>query len=400
MLLESEVHSAFPMLKQEITYLDTSATALKPSCVIDAMSEFALHEYATVHRAVYQTASKATERYGFVRHKVKEFIHAQHEEEIVFVRGATGGINLLAYSLGRLCLEEGDEVMISQMEHHANIVPWQIICNERKARLIVIPLLESGELDLTFYKRALTSRTKIVSIAHISNVLGLINPIQDMASMAHSVGALFCVDGAQAVGRIPVNVQELGVDFYVFSGHKMYGPTGIGILYGRLSLLSQMPPYETGGDMIKEVSFEKTTFQDPPLKFEAGTPSIIEVIGLGAALDFIESIGVSVIAHHEQELLSFLLKEFSQRPYIQILGSSPKRVGIISFHIPGVHPLDLASLLDGKGICLRSGHLCAQPLLRHYGLSQVLRVSFGVYTTLSDLKKLIHELDRLYVILA
>ncbi len=404
MLLESEIRNQFPMLHKEedhepFIYLDTSATSLKPRCVIEEMSHFALHEYGTVHRAVYQNATHATERYQQVRAKVKEFIHASSDGEIVFVRGATQGINLLASSLGELLLKEGDEVVISALEHHANIVPWQQICERKKALLKIVPVLADGTIDLKTYEEMLSPKVKIVSIAHVSNVLGTINPIKWMAKKAHEIGAVFCVDGAQAAGRLKIDVVDLDVDFYVFSAHKMYGPTGLGVLYGKYYLLDQMPPYETGGDMIKEVSFSHTSYQEAPLKFEAGTPSIIEVIGLGAAIDFIETIGLESIYDHEQYLLAILLEGLRAKSFVKVIGSAPERAGLVSFTIQGIHCLDVASFLDAKGICIRSGHLCAQPLLRSLGLHQVLRASIGIYTAEDEIHKFLNSLDSIYSLL-
>ncbi|MBI5274077.1 MAG: SufS family cysteine desulfurase [Chlamydiales bacterium] len=390
MPLVSNVLDDFPMLQQKVhghrfVYLDSSATALKPVVVIDAMHQFYLKEYATVNRGIYKTTRAATGKYNQVRSLARDFIGAAKEEEIIFTKGTTQSLNLLARSFGEAFISPNDEVLISWAEHHANIVPWQQLCNRQGAILKVIPILSDGSIDLNAYKALLTKNTKLVSIAHISNVLGKINPIQEMIQLAHQIGAKVCIDGAQAISRIPVNVQELDADFYVFSAHKMYGPTGIGVLYGKYDLLNAMPPYETGGDMIEEVFFDHTTFQAPPLRFEAGTPPIAEVIGLGAAIDYINSIGMDNISEHEDRLIAFAQEQCQRIPHMKVLGSFENKKGLITFTIPGIHPLDLASYLDMKGIAIRSGHLCAQPILRQFGLQHATRMSFGVYTTEEDI---------------
>lgn len=394
-----KVRLDFPMLSQKMSdkpfiYLDNAATTQKPQSVIDAMVHFYTKEYATVHRAVYEFATITTEHYCDVRRKVAQFIQAKSEDEIIFTRGATEAINIVANSYGREFVYRGDEVLITEMEHHSNIVPWQLLCEEVGAKLIVVPITEMGEIDMAQFEEKLSSKTKIVSVCHVSNVLGTVNPIKEIARLAHAKGALLVVDGAQAVGRLEVDVQELDADFYAFSGHKIYGPTGIGILYGKFDLLEKMRPYHGGGDMIKEVTFAKTIFQSPPLKFEAGTPLIAEVIGFGAALDFINTLSLQAIDKQEKELLHYATKEFKARDHIRVLGDPPNKSAVISFHIDGIHPLDIGTMISFKGIAIRTGNLCAQPCLRHFGYQTVSRVSFGLYNTKTEIDHFFKALDE------
>ncbi len=367
----------FPMLqKKGLVYLDSAATALKPSIVIDTMSQFYQNSYATVHRAAYALSQEATLRYNQVRDQVRDFIGAASSDEIIFTRGTTEGLNLIAQCYP---IKAGDEIIISGQEHHSNIVPWQLLCQRTGAQLKVIPLKAEGQIDLEKFHALLSPRTKLVSIAHVSNVLGIINPIEAIIAAAHKVGAHVVLDAAQSAVHLPLDVQTLDCDFLVFSSHKLYGPTGVGVLYGKKELLQKMPPYQGGGDMIQKVTFEKTTYQDPPLRFEAGTPMIAEVIGLGAALEYLESHSREEIARHEQNLIELALENLPKEA--EILGPKENRTSLITFHIPGAHPLDLATLLDLKGIALRSGHLCAQPLLNHFGLTAALRLSVAPYNT-------------------
>ena len=367
----------FPMLqKKGLVYLDSAATSLKPSKVIDTMTQFYQHSYATVHRGAYTLSQEATQRYNQVRDQVRDFIGAPSSDEIVFTRGTTEGLNLIAQCYP---IEAGDEIIISGQEHHSNIVPWQLVCARKGAHLKVIPLKADGEIDLEKFHSLLSPRTKLVSIAHVSNVLGIVNPIKEMIQTAHKRGAHVVLDAAQSAVHLPLNVQTLDCDFLVFSSHKLYGPTGVGVLYGKKDLLQKMPPYQGGGDMIQKVTFEKTTYQDPPLRFEAGTPMIAEVIGLGAALEYIDSHSREEIIQHEQSLIQLALKNLPLEA--QVLGPKEAKTSLITFHIPGVHPLDIATLLDLKGIALRSGHLCAQPLLNHFGLTSALRLSVAPYNT-------------------
>jgi cysteine desulfurase/selenocysteine lyase len=371
--------SDFPQLKDSsLIYFDSAATALKPQSVVDAMTQFYSHHYGTVHRAIYALSAESTARYSAVRTQVRDFLNAASSDEIIFTKGTTEAINLVAFSFGEAFVQEGDEILISGQEHHSNIVPWQLLCERKKAHLKIIPLLESGELDLVAYKKLLSQRTKLVSVVHISNVLGIVNPISLITSEAHQVGAKVFVDGAQSAPHLPIDVQHLGCDFFAFSGHKIYGPTGVGVLYGKRELLEQMPPYQGGGDMIQKVTFEKTTFQPPPLRFEAGTPMIAEVIGLGAALDYLKDYQNS---EYEKGLLDIAIEKLSQIEGVKILGPLENRTSLITFILEGLHSMDVATLLDLKGIAIRSGHLCAQPLLRHFGVESALRVSFSPYNT-------------------
>jgi len=389
----------FPMLQHEVNghpliYLDSAATSQKPNCVIDAMSNFYKTRYGTVHRAVYCTAVEAGEAYAASRKLVQTFVNAKSEDEIIFTRGTTDGINLVASSFGRAFIQPGDEIIITEMEHHSNIVPWQMLAEQRGAFLRVVPFFDDGMLDMKTFANLLSERTKIVAVTHMSNVLGTINPIQEIVEMAHKTGAKVLVDGAQSAAHMPIDVQALNCDFFVFSGHKVMGPTGVGVLYGKYELLNQMPPYQGGGDMIETVTFEKTTYNVLPLKFEAGTPMIVEVIGLGKAVEFLMQIGMQNIAKYEKELLDYLWPLLSSIPKVKILGSNLSRGALISFYVVGVHPLDIATLLDLQGIACRSGHLCAQPVMRHFGQPAAARVSCAFFTTKEELKTFCEVLDR------
>ena len=383
----------FPIFRHhpELIYLDTAATAHKPQEVIDALSQFYAQEYATIHRAIYRASLKATDRYNASRETAQQFLNARHFEEIVFTRGTTDGLNLVAQSFGRSFLKPDDEILISQMEHHSNIVPWQLLAQETKAKLRWIPIDARGVLQ---WQGEITPRTKLIAVAHISNVTGTLHPIQELAAAAHKVGAVLVVDGAQAAPHLPIDVQALGCDFYAFSGHKCYGPTGIGILYGKRALLEKMPPIQGGGDMIERVDLTGTTYQEPPLRFEAGTPIIAPAIALKTALDFVRE-----NRRDENELLHRATKNLSQIPGLKILGTAPNKGPILTFHIEGVHPLDLATLLDAKNIAIRSGHLCAQPLLRHFGVETAARISFGVYNTIEEVDRFAEELRRILALL-
>jgi cysteine desulfurase/selenocysteine lyase len=399
-----KIRQEFPMLHQTMhgksfIYFDTAATAHKPRSVIDAMAHFYGEKYATVHRSLYDFASQATAQYNAVRKMVKDFLNASFVEEIVFTRGTTDGINLVASSFGKAFVHSGDEIVISEMEHHSNILPWQLLCEEKKAHLKVIPVNDRGELILESYEKLLTDRTKIVSVAHMSNATGTINPIEKIIKLAHARGAKVLIDGAQAAAHIPVDVHRLGADFYVFSGHKAYGPTGVGILYGKRSLLEKMPPYQGGGDMVETVTMHSATYQAPPLKFEAGTPMIGEVIGLGEALSFIESIGREQIALWEKELMEHATKKLLEVKGLKILGTAEQKGGLISFSIDGVHPLDIGTLLDIRGIAVRTGQLCAQPLLQRFHLPSITRVSFGVYNTFEEVDHFITALKDVLLLL-
>ena len=374
------MRSKFPIFESnpDLIYLDSAATCHKPKSVIGALSHFYSHEYATVHRAVYRSSLIATEKYNLARSTAQKFINAAHFEEIVFTRGTTDAINLVAQSYGRTFLKEGDEILISEMEHHSNIIPWQILSKQTGAVLRRIPMSPEGILK---WEGTITPKTKIVAISHVSNVTGTINPIALIAKEAHRQGAVILVDGAQAAGHMAVDVQELGCDFYAFSGHKCYGPTGIGVLYGKKELLEKMPPIQGGGDMADLVGIDSSTYKAPPLRFEAGTPLIGPAIALKSALDFIEKTGKENICAFEEKLCRLATQEMSQIPGLRILGTSPNKGPLIAFVIDGIHPLDVASFLDMKHIAIRSGHLCAQPVLRCFGLEAADRVSFGIYNT-------------------
>ncbi len=393
------VREDFPMLKKkmngrQLIYLDTAATSQKPQSVIDAIHTFYSAEYGTVHRAIYELAAHSTEMYSIVRTKVQHFVGAREEEEIIFTRGTTESINLVAHSYGRAFLKKGDEIIISEMEHHSNIIPWQILAKEKGLKLKYIPMTLEGELRLDVFKELLTERTKLVSVAHIANATGTINPIEEIISLSHEVGARVLIDGAQAASHFRLNVESLDVDFYAFSGHKIYGPTGIGVLYGKRELLKDMPPFIGGGDMIETVTMEESTFQDPPLRFEAGTPSIGGVIGLGAAIDYIESLGRENIEKWLGQLLSHATEKLLKISGLKVIGTSKKKGPIISFVLDALHPLDLGTLLGLKGIAIRTGHLCAQPALLRFGLKSIARISLGVYNTLSDIDAAVEAIQE------
>ncbi|MGZ3732598.1 MAG: cysteine desulfurase [Parachlamydiaceae bacterium] len=387
----------FPMLHQTmhghpLVYLDSAATAQKPQCVIDTITDFYSHHYGTVHRAVYELSVFATQEYEATRKKVQAFLNAAYPQEIVFTRGTTDAINLVASSFGSAFLKPGDEVLISEMEHHSNIVPWQLACQARNAILKVIPINDRGELILERYQELLSEKTKMVAITHISNALGTVNPIRLIVELAHRYGAKVLVDGAQAAPHQPVDVQALDVDFYAFSGHKSCGPTGIGILYGKKALLESLPPYQGGGDMIRTVSFSGTTYNELPLKFEAGTPMIAEVLGLGSAIDYLTEIGLSHIQRQEHELLLYATERMKELPFVSIIGNAVDKGAIISFVVDGVHPLDIGTLLDLKGIALRTGHHCAQPLMQRLNVPGTARASFAFYNTKSEIDYFIEAL--------
>lgn len=384
------IRKDFPMLSKSmrgkpLVYFDSGATAQKPLQVIETLDQFYRDHYGTVHRAIYELAEYSTQAYSGVREKVRAFLKASAVEEIIFTKGTTESINLVASSFGKAFVKAGDEILISTIEHHSNIVPWQILCEDRGAILKVIPVDDTGVLDIGEYQKLLTPKTRLVALTHVANSIGTLNPIKEMTAMAHQVGAYVLADGAQAAPHLPLDVRSLDVDFYVFSGHKLYGPTGVGILYGREELLQQMPPYQGGGDMIAHVTFEKTTYNTLPLKFEAGTPMIAEVIGLGAAIDYIESIGREAIFHHETNLLHYATERFAEMPQAKIIGKAPHKGAIISFVVEGAHHLDVGTLLDLKGVAVRTGHHCAQPTMQRYGVSGTVRASFGLYNTQAEI---------------
>ncbi|MBA3815074.1 MAG: cysteine desulfurase [Parachlamydiaceae bacterium] len=379
----------FPMLKQKmhgkpLIYLDSAATSQKPQCVIDAITNFYTQHYGTVHRAIYELSLHATKEYQEVRKRAAKFLNAALPEEIIYTRGTTESINLVAFSFGKAFVQAGDEVIITEMEHHSNIVPWQMMCEARGAVLKVVQINAQGELLLDSLAKLLTKKTKIVAVAHVANSIGTINPIKEIARMVHQADAKLLVDGAQAAPHIPIDVQDLDADFYVVSGHKIYGPTGIGLLYGKKALLDAMPPYQGGGDMIETVTFAKTTYNTLPMKFEAGTPMIAEVYGIGAAIDYLEKIGLEKIQHWEHELLLYATQVMQQINGLHIIGTAASKGSIISFNVEGIHPLDLGTMLDLKGVALRTGQHCAQPIMQHFKIGGTARISFGLYNSKED----------------
>ena len=383
----------FPIFQKHphLSYLDSAATAQKPHSVIDAITRYYTSDCATVHRAIYRHAMHATELYNESREAVCQFLNASCPEEIVFTRGTTDAINLVAASYGRSILKEGDEILISEMEHHSNIVPWQMLAESLGVQIRWIPIDEHGNLQ---WLGTIHSKTKIVAISHMSNVTGTVNPIAEIAAEAHAHGAILLVDGAQGAVHLPVDVQALDCDFYAFSGHKCYGPTGVGVLFGKKTLLEQMPPVQGGGDMIVRVDLEKTTYAKPPMRFEAGTPPIASVIALKSALEFIVACDRKQTAAHEHALLQFAENQLVAIPGLRILGGAKNKGPILTFHIEGVHPLDLATLLDLSNISIRSGHLCAQPLLRVFGLESAARASFAIYNTLEEVERFVDGVRR------
>ncbi|WP_223534883.1 MULTISPECIES: cysteine desulfurase [unclassified Pseudomonas] len=393
------VRRAFPILADTIygkplIYLDSAATSQKPQAVIDAMSRFFLKENANVHRGVHYLSVRATEEYEKARAKVQGFLNAEHVEEIVFVRGTTEAVNLVAQTYGKAQLRAGDEVLISAMEHHSNIVPWQMLCEQTGARLRVAPIDDTGELLLDELERLIGPRTRLVAVAHVSNVLGTVNPIQRIVELAHARGACVLVDGAQAAPHLQIDVRALGCDFYALSGHKMYGPTGIGVLYGRRDLLEAMPPYQGGGDMILSVTFEKTVYNRPPYRFEAGTPNMAGAIGLGAAIDFLRELGPKAIAAHEQSVLAYAQQALAAVPGLRLIGTAKDKVGVLSFVLDGIHPHDIGTILDREGIAIRTGHHCAQPLMNRFGVAATARASLGCYSTELDIDALVAGLAK------
>ncbi len=395
--MDRKIRELFPILQKKIhghplVYLDTAATSLKPIPVIETLSHFYLEEYGTVHRAIYSLSSVATEKYDQARKKAAAFLNASTSDEIIFIRGTTDGLNLVATILGRGLIKLGDEILITGMEHHSNIVPWQIVAEEKGAKLVVAPVKDNGELDLEAFRKLLNPKIKVISIAHISNVLGTINPIEEIVEMGHKNGSIVVVDGAQGAPHLPIDVQKLGCDFYAFSGHKLYGPNGIGILYGKKELLEKLPPYQGGGDMIDTVTFEKTTYNVPPLKYEAGTPIIAEAIALGAAIEFLTQLDLKSAGQREHQLSEKFREGLHPIPRVKIIGEAKNRAAITSFVIEGAHPLDVATLLDLEGVEVRSGHLCAQPLMRRFGVNGVVRASFGIYNTEEEVDYLLVSL--------
>lgn len=393
------VRADFPVLQQQVhgkplVYLDNAATTQKPRQVIECIERYYRWDNANIHRGVHQLSERATRAYEEARNKVQRFINAAHREEIVFARGTTEAINLVAQSFGRSRLQAGDEILLSHMEHHSNIVPWQLLCEQTGAVLKVVPINDAGELLLDEYEKRLSSRTRLVAMTHASNALGTVNPVQEIVKLAHARGVPVLLDGAQAVPHMPVDVQELDCDFFAFSGHKMIGPTGIGVLYGKRKWLEAMPPYQGGGDMILSVSFDKTLYNDLPYKFEAGTPHISGAIGLGAAVDYLEALGMEHVAAYEQELSAYAVEILAQIPGLRLIGTAQEKVGVLSFALEGVHPHDIGTILDHEGIAIRTGHHCAQPVMERFGVPATARASFALYNTKAEVDALAAGIKR------
>jgi len=398
------IREDFPGLKQEIhgkplVYLDNAATSQKPRAVLEAMGRFYTEECANVHRGVHWLSERATEEYEESRVKIQHFLGAAESREILFVRGTTEGINLVASSFGRKFVKAGDEILITAMEHHSNIVPWQMLCEQQGARLRVAPINDAGELLLEDFEKLLSERTRLVAVSHVSNALGTVNPVREMIEMAHRRNVPVLLDGAQAAPHCKVNVQELDCDFYAFSGHKLYGPTGVGTLYGKARWLEAMPPYQGGGDMIRTVSFEKTTYNVIPYKFEAGTPHIAGGIGLGAAIDYVSGIGLDRIAAYEHSLLEYATEQVGAIPGVRLIGTAREKAGVLSFVMDGAHPHDIGTILDREGIAVRAGHHCAMPVMERFGIAGTTRASFAFYNTMEEVDALVAGIDKVREVL-
>jgi len=389
----------FPILHQEVhgrplVYLDNAATTQKPKAVLEVLQRYYTQDNANIHRGVHELSQRATAAYEGAREKVQRFLNAASSREIIFVRGTTEAINLVAHSFGGANVREGDEILVSTMEHHSNIVPWQILCDAKKARLRVIPVSDRGELEMESFDRLLSPKTRLVSVAHLSNALGTLNPVKQIIRKAHARGIPVLLDGAQAAARVKLDVRDLDCDFYALSGHKLYGPTGIGVLYGKADHLEAMPPFMGGGDMISSVTFERTTYNKLPYKFEAGTPHIAGVIALGAAVDYVDSIGLEAIASHEEELLHRATEGVLSIPGLRVIGTAKEKAGILSFVMEGIHPHDLGTILDQQGIAIRAGHHCTQPLMERFGIPATARASFGMYNTPQEVDALTEGLGK------
>ena len=394
-----KVRSDFPILQQrahghQLVYLDNAATSQKPRAVIDAIVRYYEHDNANIHRGVHYLSQRATEEFETARKVVQSFINAAEPREIIFVRSATEAINLVAQTYGRQHVGAGDEVLITAMEHHSNIVPWQLLCQEKQAKLQVAPINDRGELILEAFGRLLNSRTRIVALGHVSNALGTINPLKQIIAMAHARKIPVLVDGAQAAPHLAVDVQQLDCDFYALSGHKIYGPTGIGILYGKAALLEGMPPYQGGGDMISSVTFEKTTYNKLPHKFEAGTPDMSGAVGLRAAIEYVNRLGIERIAEYEHELLAYATQRVSAIPGVRLIGTAKEKAGVLSFVMDGVHPHDIGTILDQEGIAIRTGHHCAQPVMQRFGVDATARASFALYNTKEEINVLVRGIEK------
>ncbi|HZW65247.1 MAG TPA: cysteine desulfurase [Hanamia sp.] len=401
----TEIRKSFPVLEREVNnqllvYLDNAATSQKPQVVIDALNYYYTNYNANIHRGIHTLAEEATAAYEATRKTVQQFINARFSEEIIFTRGATEGINLVAYTWGRKNIYPGDEIIISTMEHHSNIVPWQILCEEKKAVLKVIPINDEGELLMDEYKKLLSEKTKLVAIAHASNALGTINPVKEIIEEAHKACAVVLVDGAQSTVHLDIDVQKMDCDFFAFSGHKVYGPTGAGALYGKKKILEEMPVFMGGGEMIKEVTFEKTTYNGQPYKYEAGTPNIADTIALKVALDFVTELGKNIIRNHENDLLKYATEKMSEVDGLRIIGTAKNKVSLISFVIKNTHPQDIGVLLDNQGIAVRTGHHCTEPLMKRFGIPGTVRASFALYNTKEEVDRLISALKKAIKMLA
>ena len=399
------IRTDFPILHQKVhgkplVYLDNAATSQKPRAVIDAITHYYEHTNANIHRGVHFLSERATADYEATRKTARNFLNAAHSHEIIFVRGATEGINLVAQTFGRVHIHSGDEVLITAMEHHSNIVPWQMLCDEQGAKLRVAPINDKGELLLEEFAKLLGPKTKLAAVTHVSNALGSVTPLQRMIELAHGQNIPVLVDGAQAVPHMAVDVQTLDCDFYAFSGHKVYAPTGIGVLYGKTALLDAMPPYQGGGDMISSVTYEKTTYNKLPYKFEAGTPDIAGVIGLGAALTYVNEIGIDNIAAHEHNLLIYATEKVSQIPGVDLIGTAEEKAGVLSFVIEGVHPHDIGTILDQEGIAIRTGHHCSQPVMQRFDIPATARASFAVYNTREEVDALARGIGKVREVFA
>ena len=394
----ARVRADFPVLEQRVygkplVYLDTANSSQKPAAVIDAVARFYQEDYSNIHRGLHMLSERATRMYNQVRGKVQRFLNAAEHQEIVFVRGTTEAINLVASSWGRQHLSAGDQVLVTVMEHHSNIVPWQLVCSEKGASLQHVPLNDRGEVEIEAFERALTAKTRFVSLVHVSNALGTVNPVKEMIRLAHDRGIPVLVDGAQSVPHQPVDVQDLDCDFFAFSGHKTYGPSGVGALYGKRGLLEAMPPYMGGGDMIRRVTFEQTEYAGLPEKFEAGTPNIAGVIGLGAALDYLSELGMENVSRHEQDLLQYATPRLAEIEGLRFIGEAENRAGLINFVHDTIHAHDMGTILDREGVAIRAGHHCAQPVMDRFGVPATVRASFGVYNTREDIDALVSALN-------
>lgn len=392
--------SLFPILQTKVydrplVYLDNAATTQKPQAVIDVLTSYYTSLNSNIHRGTHYLATAATEKFEEVRRKVQSYINAADRAEVVFTRGTTESINLVAASFGERFIGEGDEVIVSAMEHHSDMVPWQMVCERKGAKVKYIPFSEEGVLDMDVYKTLFSEKTRIVAVNHVSNTLGTVNPVAEIIKIAHSHDVPVLIDGAQSVAHIPVDVQALDCDFYCFSGHKMYAPMGVGVMYGKRRWLEEMPPYQGGGEMIKEVTLEKTTYNELPFKFEAGTPSVGDVLGLGAAIDFMLSVGVETIGRHEMELHDYAVERMRRVPGIRFIGTAPHKAAVISFLVGDAHPYDVGTLLDKLGVAVRTGHHCTQPIMDRYGIPGTVRASFAVYNTRDDVDALVNALNRI-----